>query len=353
MTALQEFLRDAGGVATVEAFMRWALHDPQYGYYARRVSEIGRAGDFSTSATLSPALGRAIAAWAIARKGELAWRGPWHFIELGPGGGQLAAEILHELGRWPHRRVIYHLVETSKPLKEQQRALLAPIQRGLFRAELRWHADIATALREASGNALIVSNEFVDAFPCAVFARSPENDGWREVAIRWNDRSAQAEEMFLPVASERAADIQPTIVALPSGVSRIEIHLAYRDWSDAWRPHWREGRMLTIDYGDAADSLYQRRPGGTLRGFFRQQRVEGTEIYERPGAQDLTADVNFTDLARWGETVGLCAEPLINQREFILRWIPQTTLRDAATTHVLNPDGAGGAFKVLEQAAAR
>ncbi len=59
MTALQRFLSEAGGVVTVEAFMRWALHDPQHGYYARRIGDVGRTGDFSTSATVSSALAQA------------------------------------------------------------------------------------------------------------------------------------------------------------------------------------------------------------------------------------------------------------------------------------------------------
>ena len=67
-----------GGEVSFERFMEFALHDPQAGYYARKVRTVGRRGDFSTAATLSPVLGRAIAAWA-------AETGPLPVIEVGAG----------------------------------------------------------------------------------------------------------------------------------------------------------------------------------------------------------------------------------------------------------------------------
>ena len=42
--------------------MARALFDPERGYYTRHIKTVGARGDFSTSATLSPALGHAIAA---------------------------------------------------------------------------------------------------------------------------------------------------------------------------------------------------------------------------------------------------------------------------------------------------
>ena len=57
--------------------------------------------------------------------------------------------------------------------------------------------------------------------------------------------------------------------------------------------------MLTIDYGGAAEDIYHRRPRGTIRAYLLQHRLEGPAVYENPGRQDLTADVNFTDLIEW------------------------------------------------------
>ena len=100
--------------------------------------------------------------------------------------------------------------------------------------------------------------------------------------------------------------------------------------------------MLTIDYGAAAPELYHRRPRGSVRAYFMQQRLEGPAVYENPGRQDLTADVNFSDLQRWAqpwvETVRQA-----NQEDFL------SPHADPADARALHPDGAGGAFLVLDQ----
>ena len=66
----------------------------------------------------------------------------------------------------------------------------------------------------------------------------------------------------------------------------------------------REGAMLSVDYGGTAGEIYDRRPQGTLRAYRGQQRLTGAGVYELPGRQDITADVNFDDLARWAREFG-------------------------------------------------
>ena len=75
-----------GPAARFEDWMRVALYDPELGYYARNVRSVGARGDFSTAATLHPALGEAVAAWAAARRKDLFGGGlaPWNLIEAGP-----------------------------------------------------------------------------------------------------------------------------------------------------------------------------------------------------------------------------------------------------------------------------
>lgn len=347
MTPLQKFLLDAGGAVTFEKFMRWALYDPQHGYYSRRIANVGRIGDFATSATLSPALAQAIAGWAKSHRDEVTSGKRWHLIEVGPGAGQLAAGILGALRGWQGRHLTYHLVEISPPLVERQHETLREAARGLLAPTLRWHADMASALREADGSALIVSNELVDAFPCVVLELGPGADGFREVGLRWDDARQQPLECLLDPADDYSA----WIAGLSPDAKRVELHPAWRAWMETWRKDWRGGRMLTIDYGDQTERMYHRRPRGTLRGFFRQQRIEGPEIYERAGHQDLTADVNFSNLIEWGRELGLAPAPLQTQRDFILRWNAGVDSTDAANAQILDPLGAGRAFKVLEQSA--
>jgi hypothetical protein len=71
------------------------------------------------------------------------------------------------------------------------------------------------------------------------------------------------------------------------------------------------------------------------------QRLEGLSIYENAGRQDITADVNFTDYRAWAVKLGLVEIGYATQAEFLQSSVP------GASGPMLDPDGAGGAFKVV------
>lgn len=306
--------------------MQRALHDPERGYYARRISGVGKRGDFTTAPMLSAAPAKAIAAWATRALRETGCR---DLIEIGPGEGTLAAAVRKSLPWHLRRETRLHLVETSKPLAELQKKRLGGVA--------VWHSSPEAALVACSGRAVIFSNELVDAFPVRRFQKT--DDGWRELAVAF-DVQGKATESLLPSAplpeSSGFADFYP-----PG--QWIEVHDSYRRWLQNWLPHWRAGRMLTIDYGSTADNLYHRRPQGTLRAYLLQQRLVGPDIYQNMGRQDLTADVNFTDLMDWSAP-WMAEQKLQSFADF---------LHGHATPvdHDLTDEqGAGGAFRVLDQA---
>ena len=342
--ALRERIQQAGGSVPFEEFMRFALYDPEHGYYARQVRTVGREGDFSTSATLGPVLGDAVAAWAFSHRPD---GRRWHVIELGGGSGELAARVLGALGWWARRGLRYHLVEISPGLRTTQQAHLAR-----WRGTVAWHGTLAEALQAARGTALIFSNEFVDAFPCARWVFDPDA-GWREVWVAWDEATGRVEERARgAVSAERRALTSVAAMGAAPG-QQAEVFESYRRWLGEQLAGWRRGRLLTIDYGGWLPTLYHRRPAGTLRAYCRQMRFTGAEVYARVGQQDLTADVNFTDLRRWGTELGLATDAEGAQADFLRRWLPPRRLRDAGRdprlSYLLDPEGAGGAFKFLEQ----
>ncbi|MES2439261.1 MAG: class I SAM-dependent methyltransferase [Verrucomicrobiota bacterium] len=305
--------------------MAHALHDPQHGYYARRISGVGRRGDFTTAPMLSEAPARAIAAWAARAMKETGCR---DLIEVGPGEGRLASGVLDHLPwhvRWKTR---LHLVETSAPLAARQREML--------RNRASHHTRIQDALNACGGKAVIYSNELVDAFPVRRFQKTP--DGWQELAVEF-DGQKRANESLLPPAP--LPDSTGFLESHPPG-QWIEVHESYRRHLADWMPWWKSGRMLTIDYGAEAETLYHRRPRGTLRAYLLQQRLEGAAIYENPGRQDLTADVNFTDLMHWSQP--WVAEQQITSFGSFLH--PHQSAHDPSLS---DEAGAGGAFLVLDQ----
>ncbi len=308
--------------------MRRALYDPSHGYYARRITGVGRCGDFTTAPMLSDMPARAIAKWAALALAEC---GCHNLMEIGPGEGKLAAAVMKHLPWHVRWRTRLHLVETSAPLAERQKTLLGKTA--------VWHDCPAAALDSCHGKAVIFSNELVDAFPVRRFCNSP--DGWRELAVAFDPAGKPLESLLPPAPLPDSSGFSQTH---PPG-QWIEVHDSYRHWLAGWMPHWKSGRMLTIDYGAAADTLYHRRPRGTLRGYLLQQRMEGAEIYQNPGRQDLTADVNFTDLihwsAPWTDDVRLC-----DFATFLQNHAERSSSIDRDLT---NPEGAGGAFQVLDQ----
>ena len=164
--------------------MRVALYDPELGYYARNVRSVGPRGDFSTAATLHPALGEAVAAWASARRKELFGGGllPWNLIEAGPGTGELARTVFRALPLLARRTVTLRLVETSPVLREQQRVRLG--DRAI------WHGSMEEALEACGGRAVVYASELLDAFPVRV--------------LRWWDNGWQALWISLKGEHERS-----------------------------------------------------------------------------------------------------------------------------------------------------
>jgi SAM-dependent MidA family methyltransferase len=299
------------------AFMARALFDPERGYYTRHIKTVGTRGDFSTSATLSPSLGHAIADWLKAESHLQPHIR--HIIEIGAGDGSLMQTVRKALGWWARRRFIFHIVETSPVLRqEQQKKLRNPVV---------WHHDFESALTAAGGHAFIYHNELLDAFPATLVQWSTAEQRWLEV---WVPEQLHPHDLdaahFSALRHTSFLDRQ-----------RCELHASVRDWLLQWIPHWKSGAMLTIDYGDEFPRLYHRRPHGTLRAYLLHQRLTGADIYANPGRQDITADINFTDYTAW-------------LRELGLTHISQQTLAEFLHSHsaparLADPDGAGTAFK--------
>jgi SAM-dependent MidA family methyltransferase len=308
-------------------FMQRALYHPQRGYYTARVKTVGARGDFSTSATLSSQLGCAIGRWLLHEVRRLGIR---TVIEVGPGDGSLMRQVRGELGWWWRWRLKFFLVEKSARLTLVQKELLGA-------GKARWFEELPAALAACNGRALIYHNELMDAFPVDLVQWDAGRGQWRYVELE--DGEGGMKEVLGAVAAD------PDYSVLHTGTDRLgvraELHSALREWLEGWLPLWQSGSMLCIDYGDLLPGLYYRRPRGTLRAYLLQQRIEGGGVYENVGRQDITADVNFTDVRAWLTELGCTERGYETQAEFLARWLK------AEPQGMADPAGAGGAFKCL------
>jgi SAM-dependent MidA family methyltransferase len=277
-----------------ESFMHRCLHHPQRGYYSRNINSIGgHRADFTTAPQLSNLPAKAIASWAAQamKKSKTT-----NLIEIGPGLGTLSQQILQHLPPLLRLRTKLHLVESSPKLSS--------FQKNNLQSKASYHTDIISCLNHCNGHAIIFSNELVDAFPVRIFQRS--HDQWLELFLDHSNT---------PLVLEKF--IQPTSLPISSAFSinfplnqRVEVHESYHNWLKSWLPSWKRGQILTIDYGNTIDNLYHRRPNGSIRAYLLHQLITSHPIYQNQGLQDITSDVNFTDLTT-------CSSPSLTNDQLI------------------------------------
>jgi SAM-dependent MidA family methyltransferase len=339
MRDLRSFLKSkfeaSGGSLSFEAFMALALYDSDFGYYGANISDVGNGrGDFATSATLSSGLGNAIGRWIQAEIDELGWDGPVSIIEVGPGSGSLAAEVLKQFGWWGRRKLDYHLVEVSPVLRGRQKKRL----RG---RRVSWHTSIKGALEKANGRALIYSNELFDAFPAKWLRSTGEPNQWEEICVSYNEIDGLKEFWReLPDSINPAGFSAMGLQGMESG-RRIEIQPSVKNWISELAENWKAGSMLSVDYGSDPQDIYGRHLMGTVRGYFKNERITGGRVYSRFGKQDLTVDVNFVDLENWGRASDIETFLRETQEEFLVRY--------GIEDDPLVESGAAAEFQVLHQ----
>ncbi len=280
-------------------WMEHALYGPR-GYYTTPRPILGARGDFTTTPKLSPLLAQTLAS-------EI--EGP--VIELGPGDGTLALAIRESLNFFQRRKLDYHLVEISPPLKKRQQQKL--------NGKGTWHPDLSTALQATGSHATIISNEFFDAFPVRIF--QDENELFLD-----SDHT----EVWLPIEHRPSSTLFEK--SWPAG-QRLEVAESIHHWYRDQLTHWHHGTMISIDYGGSAEEIYHRRPHGTIRSYLHHTRLYPPETYQNPGRQDITSDVNFDDLKTWGEESGMRS----------------THYQSLANYLQTDPNGPDGSFKILHQ----
>jgi SAM-dependent MidA family methyltransferase len=330
---------DREGPMPVARFMQRALYDPEDGYYTAGERRAGR--EWVTGPTLDPVFGRTLArglAPVLAQVDDPV------LVDAGTGGGELARDVAAGLAdRAPDvlEELTVHLVDRSSAARERARTRFDGAE--VEPASVRASAELPEEVR-----GVLLANELVDALPCHL-CRARDGDP-EEIFVVPGDPSlglAAGEP-----SSDRVAQYAgPVAERLASG-RMFEAPIAGLDWAwDAAR-RVREGALVLIDYGARRDELLEAHPTGTLHGYRKGQRVD--EFWLDPGAMDLTYRVPFDALAGAGEEGGLetaCYAPQgrVLDDLGIQDEASGDTGRVLAAKKLIDPDGAGGTFKVLAQ----
>ncbi|MBU6200323.1 MAG: SAM-dependent methyltransferase, partial [Xanthomonadaceae bacterium] len=252
----------AGGALDFSRYMELALYSPGLGYYSAGAAKFGAAGDFVTAPELgfvfARCLARALAPTLRETRGDI--------LELGPGSGALAAQLLAELERLDALPARYLLLERSADLRErQQQRILRDCPR--MRARCVW---LDTPPAESWRGALI-ANEVIDALPVRAFVLRDDETFARAVGVDGDGRFIWREVAADAALRAAAKRIIPDATALPRPyVSEVCTLLA--PWFAEIARTLEAGVAWFIDYGySRADFYSPQRATGTLRCHWRHR----------------------------------------------------------------------------------
>ncbi|HEY0079349.1 MAG TPA: SAM-dependent methyltransferase [Pyrinomonadaceae bacterium] len=353
--------RAEAGAITFREWMEAALYDAQEGYYCRRDrTRWGRAGDYRTSAETTPLFAATFARYFAALYEELGSPREWSIVEAGAGGGDFAFVVLETLCRYYPKAfgaLRYFIDEASEDGRERARRRLASFKPLAERVEFRRLSEMSVEPHPR----IIFSNELLDALP--VHLVTMREGKLVELCVGLDDAGAFVWVEREPSTPRLEAHFAEAGVTLSVG-QLAEVNLEAEEWMRRAASVLKSGYLVTVDYGAEAGELYgaPHRREGTLRAF-REHRLS-ENVLDRPGEQDLTTTVNWTQLRRAGERAGLRTVLLERQDEFLLRagLLEQLELltRDAASEadvvrlrlgarEMILPGGMSGSFQVLVQ----
>lgn len=331
-------------------YMEFCLFHPELGYYARPKEKFGKSGDFYTSSDVHAVFGR-----LLARQFDEMWRmleSPQtiDLIELGPGRGLFAQDVL----AWADRKfpafskaLRYRMVESSPSLRSRLQERFSNDARVSVVPELEAAAGLC-------GEALIVfGNEFFDAIPVEIVSDRGElyvaekNGQFVEV---WNDQSPQTTEFLFRYSIN------------PRPGERVEAPRQANHWMQRIATSFenRRGFGLFIDYGYTREQQLAGRHRDTLMTYREHQTSPNP--YEAPGEQDITAHVNFTALQHVADACGMTSLGLVTQSQLLLGIGHDTEFSDAfegcvlpqerikvtlQLKHLISPEGLGESFQAL------
>ena len=301
---IAQTIATAGGWISFADYMGAALYAPGLGYYSAGARKFGREGDFVTAPELTPLFGRALATQladvlAGVSEGEL--------IELGPGTGRLAADVLAALAPRDALPTRYRLMEISPDLRARQDEYLRRRIPELF-ARVEWVDDLPERWR-----GVVIVNEVLDAVPPHLVVRRGGDWFERGVALdagrhlTWSDRPLArgtlrntACALFPPVC-DYVSEINPAAQALVKNIAQ----------------RCETGALLVMDYGfPAAEYYHPQRSAGTLMTHYRHRAL--SDPFFLPGLADLTAHVDFSAIAHAGVAGGMTVAGFTTQAHFLI-----------------------------------
>ena len=287
LAAIKEAIKSEAGQIGFDRYMAMALYQPGLGYYAAGSQKFGADGDFITSPEVSPLFAQSIARQVKQVMAELEQP---VLIEYGAGSGILAADLLLELEALNSLPTEYWIIEVSAELQQRQQQQI--------NANCAHLADKVIWLQrmpEHDVEAVVIANEVLDAMPVVAFEKK-ESNLFERVIINADDKLAWALNPASDTLQSALTEIENSIEQTLPDNYRSEYNPSIKPWLKSLSAFLKKGVVLLIDYGyDAREYYSDERVMGTMMSYYRHRAHDDFFFY--PGAQDITAFVDFTAVA--------------------------------------------------------
>lgn len=295
-------INEQGGSIPFSEFMQLALYTQQFGYYTGGAHKIGASGDFMTAPTLSPLFAQTLAG----QLRDLLPQTAGYLYEFGAGTGALASDLLNALADNVHG---YFIIELSHELADRQRAYITQ-HAPKFADKVQWLTELPDAF-----DGILLGNEVLDAMPIERIRQTATGE-FQRVHVALENQQLTWQYLPLNHAELRHFAEQYFPEAEPDSDYTSEIHPAQHAFIHTLAHKLTRGAMIWIDYGfDAKQYYHPQRTDGTLIGHHRHHSIH--DPFYRVGLTDLTAHVNFSDVAEAGVSAGLDLIGYTTQAHFL------------------------------------
>ncbi len=307
---IQQKIEDNNGWIDFANFMQMALYTPGLGYYSGGATKFGDyikgGGDFVTAPEISPLFARTIALQAA----QILALTQGDVLELGAGTGKLVADLLLELQQLEQLPAQYFILEVSDYLRQVQlETLQIKLPSDLF-ARVIWLEKLPVDFV-----GFIFGNEVLDAL--AVHLLVKNNNTWLERGVAFQkklDKEFDFTWQDKPLSQPNLA--QNLDESLPDGYL-TEVCPAALGLMNSLGDCLKQGVILMLDYGfGAAEYYHPQRNQGTLMCHYQHYAHSNPLI--NIGLQDITAHVNFTQIAFLGDPHGIRLAGYVNQAQFLI-----------------------------------
>ena len=305
---LEDRIKQSDGWIPFDHFFNTVMYEPGLGYYSSGSHKIGEGGDFTTAPEISEYFSKSIASQT---NRLLKMHEQPSVIEVGAGKGTFAFEYLKELEKTGTDINRYYILEISADLRDRQMELISGLPKSI-RDKVTW----LESLDMDPVDGILIANEVIDALPFKRFII--KNEQVFELGITLSE--GELEEATRK-SSKRLID---EIGLISSEIDRefeegfsSEIRLDFHKWFRAISSLINKGSMIFIDYGYVRSDFYRSdRSKGNMICHYQNQVIE--DPLQNIGYQDISASVDFTQLANAAVEEGFFIDLFTSQGMFLL-----------------------------------